>query len=79
MKRTHPGLPDNNSLNSPEGANNSPENTPPEVEGADNNRLTSPDTEDEGISDISTHETIINPSRNNERFPSYPLTKFIQK
>ena len=51
--------------------------------------------EDEGISDISTHETIINPSSGNdkyiffnkscniqllfERFPVYPLTKFIQK
>ena len=34
---------------------------------------------DEGISDISTHDTIINPSTNNEKFPVYPLTKFIQK
>jgi len=35
--------------------------------------------EDEGISDISTHETIINPSSGNDKFPVYPLTKFIQK
>ena len=50
---------------------------------------------DEGISDLSTHETIINPSSGNEkyeiphnpcqiststpRFPIYPITKFIQK
>jgi len=35
--------------------------------------------EDEGISDISTNETIINPSSGNDKFPVYPLTKFIQK
>merc|ERR1711892_326211 len=35
--------------------------------------------EDEGISDISTHETIINSSSGNDKFPVYPLTKFIQK
>lgn len=34
---------------------------------------------DEGISDLSTHETIINPSSGNEKFPVYPLTRFIQK
>merc|ERR1719400_2576347 len=34
---------------------------------------------DEGISDLSTHETIINPSTGNEKFPVYPLTKFIQR
>ena len=37
------------------------------------------DTDDEGISDLSTHETIINPSEGNTKFPIYPLTKFIQK
>ncbi|XP_023327394.1 ATP-binding cassette sub-family A member 2 [Eurytemora carolleeae] len=35
--------------------------------------------DDEGISDVSTKDTIINPSSGNSKYPTYPLTKFIQR
>ena len=31
------------------------------------------DTDDEGISDLSTNETIINPSEGNEKYESFPF------